>query len=72
MKVISKQSDVWSKSGLNSISQNHKVNMVIEDTNMIICVGQGAGQTKSNCYAYHKYTQSCHKANILVDSKVIA
>jgi hypothetical protein len=27
-----------------------------------------AGQTKSNCYAYHKYTQSCHKANILVDS----
>jgi hypothetical protein len=30
------------------------------------------GQTESNCYAYHKYTQSCHKANILVDSKVIA
>ncbi len=43
MKVISNQSDAWSKSGLNSISQNHKVNMVIEDTNMIICVGQGVG-----------------------------
>jgi hypothetical protein len=23
------------------------------------------GQTKSNCYAYHKYTQSCHKAGRL-------
>jgi hypothetical protein len=31
------------ENGLNSISQNCKVNLVIKDTNIIICVGQGVG-----------------------------
>jgi hypothetical protein len=40
-KWFPNRGDAWFENGLNSISQNRKVNLVIEDTNMIICVGQG-------------------------------